>query len=464
MRVVKAVDTQRRSSRPGAAGRAAGKAALAVGSAVLLTTTGCAFQGVNSLPLPGAVGRGSGSTVYHVEIGNVATLEPNSPVMIDDVVVGSVRKMTARNWHADIEFSVKPGVRIPANAVASVGQTSLLGSMHLALDPPLGQAPAGALAPGATIPLNKASTYPTTERTLGSLAAVVNGGGLGQVGDVIHNFSKGMAGHEAQFRDLLTRLNDFVGVLDDQRDDIISSIQSLNRLATTFAGQRDVITAALAKIPPAMDALIKQRPQLTTALTKLGEFSSVANRLATDSKADLVANLKNITPALAAFTALGPDVDTVLEYLPHFPFTGSFIDRAIRGDYYNLFAVIDLTVPRLKHSMFLGTRWGEEGTQLVPVPGDPVYLNYTYDPLKTGVNPPPPGAWVPDSSPQAQPPWAPPPAAANAGPILPVVPPQSGLPGGPVQEAAPAGGNQLFAGPYGAKPATPAPPAPNGGN
>lgn len=433
------------------------KATLAAGVAVMVTATGCAFQGVNSLPLPGAVGRGAGSTVYHVEIANVATLEPNSPVLMDDVVVGSVRSMTAKNWHADIEFSVKPGVTIPANAVARVGQTSLLGSMHLALDPPLGQNPSGALAPGATIPLSDASTYPTTERTLSSLAAVVNGGGLGQIGDVIHNFSSALNGHEAQFRDLLTRLNDFVGTLDDQRDDIVNSIQALNRLASTFAGQRDVLTSALNKIPPALDVLIRQRPQLTTALTKLGKFSSVATQLVSDSKADLVTNLKNITPALAAFTALGPDVDTVLEYLPHFPFTGSFIDRAIRGDYYNLFAVIDLTIPRLKHSTMLGTRWGQEGTEIVPAPGDPAYLNYTYDPLKTGVNPPP-GSFVPSSP---QPPWAPPPAVApDAGPLLPLVP-QGGTAAGPVQT--PPAPGQVFAGPYGAPP-PPAAATPNGGN
>ena len=58
---------------------------------IALTTSGCAFQGVNSLPLPGAVGRGADSSIYHVEIANVATLEPNSPVMMNDVVVGSVR-------------------------------------------------------------------------------------------------------------------------------------------------------------------------------------------------------------------------------------------------------------------------------------------------------------------------------------------------------------------------------------
>src|SRR5690242_3399808 len=91
-----------------------------------LTATGCSFQGVNSLPLPGAVGQGSGAQRYHVEIANVATLESNSPVMIDDVIVGSVGQMTVEDWHAVVEVSVEPGVVIPANAVASVGQTSLL--------------------------------------------------------------------------------------------------------------------------------------------------------------------------------------------------------------------------------------------------------------------------------------------------------------------------------------------------
>ena len=112
---------------------------LAIGCCVMLTGTGCAFHGLNSLPLPGAVGRGPGADIYHVELPNVVTMESNSPVMIDDVVVGSVGPMTVKDWHADVEISVKPDVVIPANVVASVGQTSLLGSMHLELNPPLGQ-------------------------------------------------------------------------------------------------------------------------------------------------------------------------------------------------------------------------------------------------------------------------------------------------------------------------------------
>ncbi|BBZ78050.1 virulence factor Mce [Mycolicibacterium anyangense] len=435
--------------------------AVIVGSCVAVTSSACAFQGVNSLPLPGTVGRSSDASIYHVEIANVSTLEPNSPVLMNDAVVGSVRKMTVKNWHADVEFSVKPDVAVPANVVASVGQTSLLGSMHLSLNPPVGQAPNGTLTPGATIPLNASSTYPTTEQTLASLAAVVNGGGLGQIGDVIHNFSTAVNGNEAAFRDLITRLDTFVGTLDSQRDNIVSVIQSLNRMASTFAEQRDDVAAALQKIPPAIDVLIKERPTLTTALQKLGTFSVTANTLVNESQADLVANLKNLEPALKAFADVGPDLDALIEYAGHFPFTQSLIDRAIRGDYFNLFATIDLTIPRLKRTLMLGTRWGDANAQVIPAPGDPYYLNYTYDPLKTGVTPPPPDGI--DDNPAV----APPPAAiAAAGPILPLVPPAPiAAPDTQIytrEQLTATGVQPIFAGPYGgqANPPAATPPAP----
>ncbi|MGU3501084.1 MCE family protein [Mycobacterium sp. C31M] len=423
------------------------RSVTAVGACVAMVTSGCAFQGVNSLPLPGAVGRGSDAVVYHVDIANVATLEPNSPVMIDDVVVGSVRSLSVKDWHAQVEVSVKPDVVVPANAVASVGQTSLLGSMHLALNPPIGEAPDGRLAPGSTVALNDSSTYPSTEQTLSSLAAVVNGGGLGQIGDVIHNFSAAVSGREDEIRDLITRLDTFVGVLDGQRANIVASIQNLNRLSETFAGQRDTISRALDKVPPAMDVLIRERPRLVEAMRRLGTFGNTAAELVNESQADLVANLKNLEPAIKALADVGRELPDVLAYAVHFPFTQSFIDRAIRGDYYNLFATIDLTVPRLKRSLFLGTRWGESGLEIVPAPGDPPYLNYTYDPLKTGVNPLPPEGAAPDA-----PPAAPPPLPTNLGPVLPVTPPPPVF-GAPAPQPA----DGIFAGPYGPQGGSPAP-------
>jgi phospholipid/cholesterol/gamma-HCH transport system substrate-binding protein len=435
-----------------------------VGSCAALTLTGCAFQGLNSLPLPGAVGRGPAAVTYRVELPNVATLESNSPVLINDVVVGSVGKMTVDNWHADVQVSVKPDVAVPANAVATVGQTSLLGSMHLALNPPLGERPSGRLQPGATIPLNQSSTYPTTEKTLSSLSAVANGGGLGQIGDIVHNFSAAVSGREPQIRELLTRLDNFVGVLDAQHDNIIASIQQLNRVAGTFAGQRDVIDRALKEVPPALDVLIQERPRLTTALTKLGQFSDTAAGLVHDAGDDLVTDLKNLEPALKALADIGPDLSSALIWATAFPYGPGFADTITRGDYINLTAVFDLTYPRLKKTLLAGTRWGDENAKLIPAPGDPYYLNYSYNPMTVGVAPPPADALPP---PPPSPNGAPPPI----GPVLPVAPPPT-APQMISTQAGPA--SPIFAGPFGANaPAAPeaapepppadAPPTPGGG-
>jgi phospholipid/cholesterol/gamma-HCH transport system substrate-binding protein len=376
---------------------------LAFFTAVMLTITGCSFQGVNSLPLPGAVGRGADAAVFHVEMANIGTLESNSPVMIDDVVVGSVGGMTLHGWHVDLEVSVKPDVVVPANAVATVGQTSLLGSMHVALDPPPGEAPNGRLKPGATIGLNDSSTYPSTEQTLSSLAAVVNGGGLGQIGEIIGNFNTALSGRQDAVRDLITKLDRLAGTLYQQRDNIIATIDELNRFAQRLGSQQEILTRALNKIPPALDVLLKERPRLTTALTKLGAFSDTVSGLVNDTQADLVRNLQNLEPTLRALADVGPEIDTALSWLPTFPLTQNLIDRGVRGDYVNLFVTVDLTNARLKRGLLLGTRLGQDRASLVPAPGDPGYDAY-YTKFPLGVGTSPPFGPIPNAAPA---PWEP---------------------------------------------------------
>jgi virulence factor Mce-like protein len=411
----------------------------AIGCFSVLALTGCTFNGLNSLPLPGTVGRGPDATVYHLELANVGTLEANSPVMVSDVSVGSVSRMTVRDWHADVEISVKPGVVIPANAVATVGQTSLLGSMHIALDPPSGQPPTGRLSPGATLGLNHTSTYPSTEQTLSSLSVLVNGGGLGKIGELVSEFNAALGGRQDKIRDLLTRLDNVVGIFADQREDINASIDALNRLSGTLAGQSDVISQALQRIPPALDVLVNERPRITTALQKFGQFSDTATKLIKATQDDLVTNLRNLEPTVRALADVGPNLAADLAFVPAYPYPQNFIDRAIRGDYLNEFITFDFTIPRLKRGLFLGTRWGQEGAPLVPAPGDPWYANYTKDPLNMPLTPAPTAV-------ATMPPLVDPPAgqdpmpAGAAAPGLTPLPDQPSIPA-PVPSAPIEGGN-----------------------
>ena len=177
---------------------------------------------------------------------------------------------------------------------------------------------------------------------------------------------------QSDVRDLLTRLDKFVGTLDQQRDNLVASIQALNRLAGTLAGQRDVITEALRKIPPALDVLISERPRITTALDKLAMFSDTATRLVNDAGADLVKNLKNLEPTISALADVGPDLDA-FAYAPTYPVHP---ERHRPGHQRRLRQRVLHPRPDERpasgRALLLGTHWGRMGAELVPAPGDPV--------------------------------------------------------------------------------------------
>ncbi|EFD55342.1 MCE-family lipoprotein lprN [Mycobacterium tuberculosis 02_1987] len=75
------------------------RAIILTASSALLA--GCQFGGLNSLPLPGTAGHGEGAYSVTVEMADVATLPQNSPVMVDDVTVGSVAALSRSNDPTD---------------------------------------------------------------------------------------------------------------------------------------------------------------------------------------------------------------------------------------------------------------------------------------------------------------------------------------------------------------------------
>jgi phospholipid/cholesterol/gamma-HCH transport system substrate-binding protein len=153
----------------------------------------------------------------------------------------------------------------------------------------------------------------------------------------------------------------------------------------------------------------------------------------------LVRNLNNLGPTVKGLADVGPDIDTALAALTVFPFTQNFVDRAVRGDYFNLHVQLDLSIPRLKRGLLLGTHWGQLGEQQIPAPGDPPYLAYTRDPFHGGFGPPPgappqPGPPAPAAQPNLQfsaplpGPAAAPPGAPAPGPVAPNAAPPPGIP------------------------------------
>jgi phospholipid/cholesterol/gamma-HCH transport system substrate-binding protein len=331
-----------------------------------VTVTGCEWGGLNSLPLPGTEGTGDGAYEIRVELPNATMLTQNSPVRVDDVTVGSVRRIEAEpsytdgspSWHAVVTLGIDGGITVPANATAKVGQTSLLGSNHIELAPPPDTPPQGALEDGDVIPLDRAGAFPTTEQALSALSVVLNGGGLAQLQDITRELDIALAGHTDAARDVLPRLAELTGTLNGQRGDIASALEGLDRLSGAFAQDQQILLDALDDVPPALDVLVGQQANITAAVSSAGRLSAVANEVIATSGDNLEADLRHLAPVLDTLAGTGNHLVDVLSILLTFPFSTKHMDRWLIGDYANLDINLDLTNSRLDSNFLTGTPLG----------------------------------------------------------------------------------------------------------
>jgi phospholipid/cholesterol/gamma-HCH transport system substrate-binding protein len=330
----------------------------------LAALPGCGWQGLNSLSLPGTAGSGEGSYTIQAQLPDVVVIQQNTRVRVADVNVGNVTKIEVQDWHALVTMRLDGNVHLPANSTAKVGQTSLLGSMHIELAPPTDAAPQGQLKDGSVIPLSAASTYPTTEQTLASVSILLNGGGLAQLQEINQSFAKALAGREGDLRSLLTQLDIFISQLNVQTDDIISASESLNSLAGQLAAKDQTVDRALTTVPQALAVLADSRTKLADAIDGLGKFSAIATSTVNQTKESLVNNLRNIAPVLRSLADAGPALTRGLDFISTYPWVKSTIPNWFRGDFANISLVVDLTLSRIDSSLFTGTRWEGDLTEL----------------------------------------------------------------------------------------------------
>jgi phospholipid/cholesterol/gamma-HCH transport system substrate-binding protein len=338
--------------------------AVAVALSCLWAVTGCEWRGLNSLRLPGTEGNSKGAYTIQAQLPDVVVIQPNTRVRVADVNVGNVTKIEVQDWHALVTMRLNGDVHLPANSTAKVGQTSLLGSMHIELAPPTDEPPKGELKNGSVIPLSRASTYPTTEQTLASVAILLNGGGISHVQEITQAFATAMSGREKDLRSLLTQLDVFVSQLHAQTDDIITATESLNSLAGQVAAKDQTVDRALTTIPQALAVLSDSRKKIADAVDALGKFSAITASTINRTKESFTKNFRNLAPALRELANSGPALTRGLDFLSTYPWVKSTVPNWFRGDFANITLVIDLTLSRIDSGIFTGTRWEGNLTEL----------------------------------------------------------------------------------------------------
>ncbi|MEV6633698.1 MCE family protein [Actinoplanes sp. NPDC051470] len=305
---------------------------------VLALLSGCSFSGAADLPLPGGADLGDHPYRVVADFADVLDLVPHAAVRVNNVPVGRVSKIELPDgsWTARVTMEVNGSVHLPANAVARLHQSSLLGEKYVQLAGPADGSGAGTLSDGAEIPLSRTNRNPEVEEVLGALSMLLNGGGIAQLRTITVELNDALDGNEPEIRALLTNIDTLMSNLDAHRKDITAAIDGLNRFAGTLAQRDRQIGTILDDLSPGLRVLEQQRGELVTMLQSLDSLSRTAVDTIERSQADVVADLKLLEPVLRQLSNAGQTLPQALQILLTYPFTDAALD-AIKGDYLNAY-------------------------------------------------------------------------------------------------------------------------------
>jgi len=345
-------------------------------AAAALTLSSCGWQGIANVPLPGGPGGGSDKMTIYVQMPDTLALNVNSRVRVADVFVGSVRSIELKNWIATLTLDVEPGLKLPSNTLAAIGQTSLLGSQHVELDAPPDPSPQ-VLKSGDTIPLAHSSSFPTTERTLASIGTILTGGGIPNLVTIQTEVANILGGRADQIRDFLGRLDTFTAQLNAQRADITRAIDSTNRLLSIVAARDDTLDRVLTEFPPLIKHFSDTRELFADAVTALGRVSKASDDALSQANPDLHRNFQNLQRPLVQLGKASPYLLGALKVIGTAPFSIENVPKAIRGDYINVSLNVDLTLSALDNGVLTGTgvsgmlraleqAWGRDPATMIP--------------------------------------------------------------------------------------------------
>lgn len=308
----------------------------------LFATTALAACDLNDLPLPGSPVDSDHAYRVSADFEDVMNVVPKSPVMVDDVTVGEVLEVERQGWRAKVVMHLRDDVKLPADAVAEIRQTSLLGEKYVALEAPVGGG-SGQLADGAHLDQKSTSRNPEVEEVLDALSFLLSGGGVAQIGNITSELNKLMDGREQDLRKTFRILDDVIGTLDDQKIDIINALESMNRLSSTLNAERDTITDALDAMAPAVRVLRNQQSNLVQMLAELENLGKVGTRVIGASKDDLLAVLADLQPILTRLNEAGEALPAGLSLMLSFPFPDE-AREIVMGDYANAQIKLDVNL------------------------------------------------------------------------------------------------------------------------
>lgn len=233
--------------------------------------TGCATEGLASLPLPAPGGTGDGYTITAV-FSNALNLPANAKVKLAGADIGEMESMEAHNYTAVTRLRIMNGVQLPQGSTAELRSATPLGDVFVSIRPPADTASSTSLLrDGDTMSIESTQAAATVESLLSSAAILVNGGAVRNFTNIINGLGKATGDQGEAFGTLIAKTNRTLGTLNARSEQLSEAVSETSRLVGSIAAKNDAVGELMAAAGPATETLAEHTTQIADLVVQIGD-------------------------------------------------------------------------------------------------------------------------------------------------------------------------------------------------
>ncbi|WP_431967051.1 MCE family protein [Nocardia sp. bgisy134] len=261
-----------------------------------------------------------GTTTVTAFFPSTTGLYVGDDVRVLGVDVGEIDKVEPGRDQVRVEFTIRRGIDIPADARAVIISPSLVSARFIQLAPAYTGGPK--LADGATIPIQRTAVpveWDDIKAELSKLATTLGPVGddeQGSFGRFIDTAANNLDGNGDRMRETLRELSATLNTLSDGRTDLFGTIRNLQQFVEVLSASNEQIVQFGGRLASVSSVLAGVSADLGAGLDNLDLAMADVKRFLDGSGAELTEGVQRLSDATQILVDKRPELERVLHSGP----------------------------------------------------------------------------------------------------------------------------------------------------
>ncbi len=262
---------------------------------------------------------GGGATTVTARFGDSAGLFEGNDVGVLGVRVGEVTSITPRGDHVDVELSIDPDVKVPADAGAVVVSRSVATDRYVELTPVYDSGPV--LRSGAVLEASRTRSpveFDELQATLQRITKDLTGpdGKATPVNDVLDVSAKTLDGNGEAIASGLKDLADTLDSVNAASGDAVGTIENLDSLTAALAENDRLVRRFTSQVADATDMLDDEHESIEQTFDALAAMVRAVTKFSREHRGQITAQVEDFTAVTKNLVDHRKELIRLVEHLP----------------------------------------------------------------------------------------------------------------------------------------------------